>query len=87
MYGMDIAQVQGIQSKIKSAISELQTMISTLDGQVNALASAWQGPDATAFTGTTWPADKGHLNTALTDLQNVDTQLGKEITQQQTASQ
>jgi len=87
MLGMDVDQVTATASHVTSLSSQLQTLITQLNTQVHNLSGIWTGTDSTQFVNTTWPANKTNLDKCKADLDTLVSQLKKEITQQQTASQ
>jgi len=86
MLGMDVDQADGAVSKINSQSGQLQTLISQLNSTVTGLSSFWTGSDATQFVGTVWPSHKSNLDKVKADLDQLSSDLKKEIEQQRQTS-
>ena len=86
MIGMDVGQVTTAKTQITNLSGQLQTLIGQLDSQVQNLSSIWQGADYTAFSSEWTSTHHKNLVACKTSLDNIVTQLQKEITQQNDAS-
>ncbi|MET4002702.1 MULTISPECIES: hypothetical protein [Arthrobacter] len=84
MIGNDPQDMAELVSKLASAIDQITTAMSTLDGKAQSVR--WEGADATRFKGTTWPTSKKQLNNVINDLTQVKTLVNKQKLQQIEAS-
>ena len=86
MLGMDVDQVTGTANQVNSLSGQLQALIGQLNGQINGLSSVWQGTDATTFVGQIWPSHKSNLEKCKAALDELVSDLKREIEQQRQTS-
>ena len=84
MLGSDPQDMAELVSKLASAIDQITSAMSTLDGKAQSVR--WEGPDANRFKGTTWPTSKKQLNNVINDLTQVKQLVNKQKQEQITAS-
>jgi uncharacterized protein YukE len=85
MEGMIVEDVTSALGHLGSLSSQLQEIISSTQGVVTTLESAWQGPDSSQFQAQ-WPANHSALMTALNALQEMHTHVQTNLAAQQQAS-
>jgi uncharacterized protein YukE len=85
MEGMDLGAMQPVLAALASAVSELETVISSTSQAYATIEGSWTGPDANQFHGQ-WPSFTGALNQAHNDLMNLHQHLQSNYTAQQSAS-
>jgi hypothetical protein len=82
--GSDIQQMSALQSKFTSSSSHLDGIASTLKTRVNSVN--WTGPDANQFKGQDLSQILANITAACGVLHQGATDLGRNITEQQGAS-
>ncbi|POH59362.1 hypothetical protein [Arthrobacter glacialis] len=84
MIGNDPQDMAELVSKLSTAVDQITQAMSTLDGKAQSVR--WEGPDATRFKGTQWPASKKQLARVIAELNDVKSIVAKQKQQQLDAS-
>lgn len=84
-WGMDVAEMQRLQSTLTGTAAEINAVVGELDSTTGALD--WRGPDADDFRMRTWPAVKADLTKLASAFSASADQVRSQIAQQTAASQ
>lgn len=84
MIGNDPQDMAELVSKLSTAVDQITQAMTTLDGKAQSVR--WEGPDATRFKGTQWPASKKQLARVIAELNDVKAIVAKQKQQQLDAS-
>ena len=83
--GMDIQAVKKAAEDAEQRATEIEKLISTLDGECQKVE--WRGLDSEKFKKTDWPACKEHALNLVKTLREISTTLTENAEQQTTVSE